>query len=108
MKCIVLILVLFSTFMANAKCMAIHGIFVKQKFSNGEYLIQYKNGWTGLTVQSQRTKYDTAVFKPTKTTFTGEGKFNGVISVLQIETTVITVDGFDYEVPLFKEVESCK
>ncbi len=108
MKQLALVLIMLSAFTANAKCTTIHGIFVKQKFSSGEYLIQYLNGWTGLTAQSQRAKYDTAVFKPTSATFNGEGRFNGVISVLQIETTTITVDGFDYEVPLFKEVTSCK
>lgn len=108
MKHLILILIMLSTWNANAKCITLSEVFIQQKFSSGEYLIQYRNGWTGLTAQSQHAKYDLAVFKPVNISFEGTGKFGGVLSVSQIETTTITIDGFDKKVPLFKETESCK
>lgn len=107
MKQLILILVIFWSFGSNAKCVALSGVVVQQKFSSGEYLIQFRNGWTGLTAQSQRAKYDLAVLKPIQG-FSSTGKFTGHLYVDQAETTVITIDGFSKKVPLFKEVPECK
>jgi hypothetical protein len=92
---------------ANAKCVTLTGIFVQQKFSNGEYLIQYRNGWAGLGYGSQRPKYDLAVLRLIKGGFEKTGQYHGRVQVVETEKTTITVDGFDRKVPLFKEVVSC-
>lgn len=105
MRYIIMILTVFSS-IVEAKCMSIHGITVERKFSNGEYLIHYRNGWSGLEYP-QVPRYDMAVLKLNTMMFTETGRFLGDIQVLESKTT-LNIDGFDTAVTMFTETKSCK
>lgn len=107
MKRIIPILFLFVSGLAHGKCISLSGIIVEKRFSSGEYLIQYRNGYEGLGYHQQHPKYDLAVLRLDHGGFKTTGQFNGRIVVTEVEKTVITLDGFDKKVPLFKEVNSC-
>jgi hypothetical protein len=108
MKRIVLTLALCIGGNAFGDCLVISKFNVEQRFSNGEYLIQYRNGWEGLLAGQQHPKYDFAVLKLDHGGFKATGIYNGRVFVNDSEKTTITLDGFDKKVPYFKETKNCK